>query len=70
MPREQRGWPFRIGTPMWDGFDDSSTFMSREVALAFAQVTITQYRNILSAIYKSMRLHAYLASFDSNIFMV
>jgi hypothetical protein len=29
--------PFRTGTAMFDGFDDSSTFMSREVAMAFAQ---------------------------------
>jgi hypothetical protein len=27
---------FRTGTGMFDGFDDSSTFMTREVALAFA----------------------------------
>lgn len=29
--------PFRTGAPMFDGFDDSSTLMSREVALAFAE---------------------------------
>lgn len=28
--------PFRTGTAMFDGFDDSSTFMSKEVAVAFA----------------------------------
>lgn len=28
--------PFRTGTAMFDGFDDSSTFMSKDVALAFA----------------------------------
>jgi len=27
----------RAGYPMYDGFDDSSTFMSREIVLAFAE---------------------------------
>ena len=26
----------RAGTPMWDGFDDSSTLMSRDIAMVFA----------------------------------
>ena len=26
-----------LGYPMYDGFDDSSTFMSKEIALAFAE---------------------------------
>ena len=26
-----------LGYPMYDGFDDSSTFMSKEVAIAFAE---------------------------------
>jgi hypothetical protein len=30
--------PFRAGTPMWDGFDDSSTLMTREIVVAFAEV--------------------------------
>ena len=28
--------PFRTGWPLWDGFDDSSTIMSREIAQVFA----------------------------------
>lgn len=36
LPPAERGFPFRTGTPMYDGYDDSSTFMSKEVALAFA----------------------------------
>ena len=26
-----------LGYPMYDGFDDSSTFMSKEIAIAFAE---------------------------------
>jgi len=37
MPVAERGLPFRTGTPMYDGYDDSSTLMSKEVALAFAK---------------------------------
>ena len=35
--QSQKQPSFRTGTAMFDGFDDSSTFMSRDVALAFAQ---------------------------------
>jgi hypothetical protein len=37
LPQEKKSLPFRTGTPMWDGFDDSSTFMSKEIAVAFAR---------------------------------
>ena len=37
LAEKEKFLPFRTGTPMWDGFDDSSTFMSKEVAVAFAQ---------------------------------
>ena len=37
IAEKEKFLPFRTGTPMWDGFDDSSTFMSKEVAAAFAQ---------------------------------
>jgi hypothetical protein len=32
-----QGRPFRTGTSLWDGWDDSSTIMSREVAVAFVR---------------------------------
>ena len=35
---------FRTGTGMFDGFDDSSTFMTRDVALAFANHYDTELR--------------------------
>jgi len=31
LPPDRRARPFRTGFPMWDGFDDSSTFMSRYI---------------------------------------
>lgn len=36
MNTSEKVLPFRTGFSMWDGFDDSSTFMSREITQAFA----------------------------------
>ena len=37
LPAENKSLPFRTGATTWsDGFDDSSTFMSKEIAEAFA----------------------------------
>ena len=36
LPPDQRKFSFRTGFPMWDGFDDSSTFLTRDIVQVFA----------------------------------
>ena len=36
LPPDQRKFSFRTGFPMWDGFDDSSSFLTRDIVQVFA----------------------------------
>ena len=75
--------PF-LGYPMYDGFDDSSTFMSKEIAIAFADnydkpvglsvlvsaVCCTLVILITLSIYLTIHLYLYLSSHLISCFFV